>query len=174
MIIRAATPEDLSAIENINRTAFAASEMGHNGEAELVRALDADGDVVCSLVADDDGLLIGHALFSRMNVEADGRELRAAGLAPVAVLPDLQRSGVGSALIEAGLGHLKAVGFEISFVLGHPDYYPRFGYRAELAAPYESPFAGRISWRCIWTAHSRCRKGARQNMRQPFWRWDNR
>lgn len=142
MIIRAATPKDLQAIEDIHRTAFVASEMGYNGEAELVRGLDADGDVVCSLVAEEVGKLIGHVLFSRMDVDADGRKLRAAGLAPVAVLPEAQRGGIGAALIDAGLEHLKAQGFEISFVLGHPAYYPRFGYRAELAAPYQSPFAG--------------------------------
>lgn len=142
MIVRAATPEDLPAIEHIHRTAFAASEMGHNGEAELVQALYHDGEVACSLVADEDGRLLGHAMFSRMDVEADGQVLRAAGLGPVAVLPDTQKGGVGGALIQAGLAQLKADGFAISFVLGHAGYYSRFGYRAELAAPYASPFAG--------------------------------
>lgn len=116
--------------------------MGHNGEADLVRALYADGDVECSLVAELDGALIGHVLFSKMAVEADGIPLRAAGLAPVAVLPGAQHKGVGAALIRNGLEQLSADRFRISFVLGHPDYYPRFGYRAELAAPFASPFAG--------------------------------
>lgn len=142
MKIRAATLDDFAQIDKIHRQAFAASDMGYNGEAELVQALLTDGDVVCSLVAQVDSRLVGHALFSRMNVEADSRMLRAAGLAPVAVQPDARAKGVGGALIEAGLAQLKADGFEISFVLGHPAYYPRFGYRNELAAPYTSPFAG--------------------------------
>ena len=116
--------------------------MGHNGEAQLVRELHADRDVVCSLVAEVDGALIGHVLFSQMAVEADGFPLRAAGLAPVAVRPQAQHKGVGAALIRNGLQQLAGDGFQISFVLGHPDYYPRFGYSAELAAPFASPFAG--------------------------------
>jgi putative acetyltransferase len=134
MKIHAVTPRDLPVVAEIHRNAFATSDLGHNGEAELILALHEDGDAVCSL--------IGHILFSRMAVEADGQSLLAAGLAPVAVLPDLQRSGVGATLIEAGLTQLKRDGFQISFVLGHPAYYPRFGYRPELAAPFESPFLG--------------------------------
>ena len=142
MNVRSVTLSDLAAVAEIHRTAFAASELGHNGEAELVRALHEDGDAVCSLLAEVEDKQIGHILFSRMTVEADGQILRAAGLAPVSVLPDLQRSGVGAALIEAGLAQLKSDGFQISFVLGHAAYYPRFGYRPALAAPFKSPFAG--------------------------------
>lgn len=142
MKIRSATPEDLTAVSGIHRKAFAACDLGHNGEAELVLALHEDGDAVCSLIAEKEGQIIGHVLFSRMTVEADGQPLRAAGLAPVSVLPDAQQAGIGAALIDAGLAQLKADGFQISFVLGHPGYYPRFGYRAELASPYKSLFAG--------------------------------
>lgn len=142
MKLRNAGPDDFSAILDIHRRAFAASQLGYNNEAELVGALHAAGDAVCSVVAEVEGGLIGHVLFSRMAVEADGLPLRATGLAPVSVLPDAQRSGVGVALIQAGLKQLRADGFQISFVLGHPDYYPRFGYRAALAVPYESPFSG--------------------------------
>jgi putative acetyltransferase len=140
--IRAADQDDLPAICDIHKMAFCFSEMGHNGEAELVRALHDDADVLCSLVAEVDGKPIGHVLFSRMSVEGDRQNVRAAGLAPVSVLPDSQRIGIGAALISAGLKQLKAEGFQVSFVLGHSSYYSRFGYRAELAAPYKSPFAG--------------------------------
>lgn len=142
MNIRPPTAGEMDLVADIHSRAFGSSPMGHNGEAELVRELHADGDVMCSLVAELDGALIGHVLFSQMKVEADGIPLRAAGLAPVAVLPVAQNKGVGAALIYNALEQLAADGFQISFVLGHPDYYPRFGYRAELAAPFASPFAG--------------------------------
>jgi putative acetyltransferase len=142
MIIRSANPADLVAIDEIIKAAFTASALGHNGEADLVRALHDDGDVVASVIAEQNGQLVGHVLFSRMVVEADGNLLRAAGLAPVSVVPDLQGRGVGSALIKAGLDQLTAEGIQISFVLGHAGYYPRFGYSAALAAPFASPFAG--------------------------------
>ncbi len=142
MIIRDAIPADFVAIDEIIKAAFAASTMGHNGEADLVRSLHDDGDAVVSLIAEQDGQPVGHVVFSLMDVEADGNILRAAGLAPVSVIPDMQGRGVGSALIKAGLGQLAVEGFQISFVLGHARYYPRFGYSAALAAPYASPFAG--------------------------------
>ena len=142
MIIRCAISADFPAIYEIVKIAFTVSPLGHNGEADLVRSLHDDGDVVVSLIAEHDGKLVGHVLFSRMAVEADGHILRAAGLAPVSVIPDMQGRGVGSALIRAGLDKLATEGFQISFVLGHAEYYPRFGYSPALAAPYVSPFAG--------------------------------
>lgn len=142
MKIRAVTSSDLVAVAEIHRKALAASDLGHNGEAELVLALHEGGDAVCSLLVEAEGQSIGHVLFSRMMVEADGQILEAAGLAPVSVLPDARQSGVGAALIRTGLAQLRSNGFQISFVVGHADYYPRFGYCAELAAPFKSPFAG--------------------------------
>jgi putative acetyltransferase len=142
MIIRVVNPDDYASIGEIHRLAFSTSDLGYNGEAELVSALHDDGDAVCSLVAEADGRLKGHVLFSRMTVQADSRALRAAALGPISILPDAQRSGIGASLIEEGLMRLKADGFQISFVLGHPAYYPRFGYLAELAFPYQSSFAG--------------------------------
>jgi putative acetyltransferase len=142
MRIRAANAADLPAIAAVHRTAFAGTAMGYHGEGALVAALHDDGDALVSLVAEAEGRIIGHALFSRMSVEADGAPLRAAGLAPVAVLPCSHRSGIGSVLIRAGLDALTAAGCQISFVLGHPAYYPRFGYSAAAAAPFASPYAG--------------------------------
>ncbi len=142
MIIRSAAPSDFEEIDHVIRTTFAASEFGHSGEAELVQQLYADGDVAVSLVAEQNSGLIGHVLFSVMSVQADGQSLKAAALAPALVLPDAQAKGVGSTLIKTGLSQLSADGFQISFVLGHADYYLRFGYRAELAAPYASPYKG--------------------------------
>jgi putative acetyltransferase len=87
-------------------------------------------------------VITGHALFSRMAVVADGVPWRAAALAPVAVHPGAQRGGTGGALIQTGLDQLRAMGIAASFVLGHPAYYPRFGYSADAAAPFASPYAG--------------------------------
>ena len=142
MIIRLLTPADFDAVDIVHRAAFASTAFGHQGEADLVRHIHADGDALVSLVAEIDGQIVGHALFSRMEVEADGVPLRGAGLAPVGVLPDLHSGGVGSALIWRGLEMLHEQGIQISFVLGHPDYYPRFGYSKEAARPFASPFTG--------------------------------
>lgn len=140
--IRAATAADADAVDIIIRAAFAGTDFGHQGEAELVRMIDGDGDTLVSLVAERDGVIVGHVLFSRMDVDADGQPLAAAGLAPVAVRPGLQGQGIGDALIRAGLDVLREQGIAISFVLGHEAYYPRFGYSPELAARFASPFAG--------------------------------
>jgi putative acetyltransferase len=142
MIIRASLTKDYERIEAIHLAAFSASKLGYNGEAELVRALHTSDDTLVSLVAEQHGKMVGHVMFSRMRVEADGSHLSAAGLAPVVVLPNLQSVGIGSALIRAGLEALRAAGIQISFVLGDPAYYPRFGYSAADARPFTSPFAG--------------------------------
>jgi putative acetyltransferase len=142
MIIRVAHHQDFEQIEAVHEAAFSATNLGHNGEAELVRALHASDDTLVSLIAEHEGEMVGHVMFSRMHVEADGTLLSAAGLAPVAVLPKLQNRGTGSSLISAGLEALQTAGIQISFVLGHPAYYPRFGYSAVDALPFSSPFAG--------------------------------
>lgn len=142
LVIRAATAADADAIDTVHRAAFAGTEYGYQGEAELVRMIEDDGDTQVSLVAEQGDDIVGHVLFSRMDVEADGAPLTAAGLAPVAVVPDVQGQGVGDALIRAGLDQLREQGVAISFVLGHEAYYPRFGYSPELAVRFASPFAG--------------------------------
>ncbi|HEY0595387.1 N-acetyltransferase [Sphingopyxis sp.] len=140
--IRAATAADAEAIDSVIRAAFAGTEFGHQGEAELVRMIGEDGDALVSLVAERRGAVVGHVLFSRMDVEADGAPLSGAGLGPVSVVPERQGQGIGDALIRAGLGALREQGTTIGFVLGHQSYYPRFGYSPELAARFASPFAG--------------------------------
>ena len=142
LVIRAATAADADAIDAINRAAFAGTEYGYQGEAELERMIEEDCDTLVSLVAGQGGDIVGHVLFSRMDVEADDKAIPAAGLAPVAALPEKQGRGIGDALIRAGLDVLRAQGVTISFVLGHEEYYPRFGYSPELAARFASPFAG--------------------------------
>lgn len=140
--IRPAEASDGEAIDALIRAAFAGSAHGYQGEAELVRGIEADGDTLVSLVAEVGESIAGHVLFSRMNVEADGRPLAAAGLAPLSVSPVHQRRGIGGALIRAGLDALRERGVAIGFVLGDTAYYSRFGYSADLGARFVSPFAG--------------------------------
>ena len=135
--VRETAPGDADAIRAVHLAAFPTS-----AEADLVEQLQADGDVAISLVAEADEGLVGHILFSRMDAEAEGRPLSALGLAPVAVLPGRQGHGVGSALIEAGLDRARSLGADIVFLVGEPDYYRRFGFDANAARPFASPYAG--------------------------------
>jgi len=137
MTVRPGAPADAGAIRAVHRAAFPTMI-----EADLVEALTGDGDVVVSLVAERGGEVVGHILLSRMTVTGDGRDYRALGLAPVAVLPGFQGSGIGAALIEGALAIAGASGEELVFVLGEPDYYCRFGFAAQTAAPFASPYAG--------------------------------
>jgi putative acetyltransferase len=100
-----------------------------DAEARLVDRLRAAGAASVSLVADEGGAVVGHVLFSPVRVVADGgAAFDALGLAPMAVAPERQRRGIGGALVRAGLDGCRAAGHTIVFVLGHPDYYPRFGF----------------------------------------------
>jgi putative acetyltransferase len=103
------------------------------GEAKLVDALRAANAATVSLVAECDGRVIGHILFSPVRVEGEGGAFVAQGLAPMAVDPGCQRAGVGSALVRAGLDACRDAGHAIVFVLGHPDYYQRFGFQSAVS-----------------------------------------
>ena len=133
--IRAETPEDRAAVRHVNEAAF-----GRAAEADLVDRLKADGHVLTSLVADQDGEIVGHILFTRLPVAGFSGE--AAALAPMAVRPDRQRSGIGGALIRAGVDTCREFGIDAIVVLGHEHYYPRFGFSVEAARSLDSPFSG--------------------------------
>jgi putative acetyltransferase len=109
-------------------------------EADLVERLRASGHLVLALVAEQPGGIAGYVAFPRLNLATRGRLTPAMGLAPVGVLPQRQRQGIGGALIRAGLAQLQATGERIVFVLGEPGYYGRFGFRA--VDGYVSPYAG--------------------------------
>ena len=130
-------PADHAAIRAVNLAAFGGAE-----EADLIEALRPEGAVLLSQVAEQDGEVVGHILFSRMFVDTDEGPVDAVALAPVAVVPAAQRNGIGSALIRSGLDTLRRRGERIVIVVGHPAYYPRFGFSAELAQPLDSPFPG--------------------------------
>lgn len=133
-MIRHARATDHPAIAEVNELAF-----GGPDEARLIERLRADGDVLFELVALEGGDVTGHILFSRLF--ADRSELFAA-LAPMAVRPGLQRAGTGSALVRAALDNAKEFGAHGVLVLGHTDYYPRFGFLAETAAKVASRYSG--------------------------------
>jgi predicted N-acetyltransferase YhbS len=99
-----------------------------------------------SLVAEVGEYVVGHVLFSDLPILTDGGTVPVLSLAPMAVLPDYQRRGVGSALVRQGLEACRAAGHRVVVVLGHPGFYPRFGFSAELAGPLSSPFGGGEAW----------------------------
>src|SRR5262245_38973128 len=135
--IRPEGPHDLVAIREVNRLAFGGEE-----EVAIVDRLRADGLVIASLVATDGDLLVGHILFSKLPIDRPRDPLVAAALAPMAVRPERQRQGIGSFLVRAGLDICRKEALPAVVVVGHPDYYPRFGFSAELAAQLSSPFSG--------------------------------
>ena len=136
MQIVMAIPDCYAAIADLNRAAF-----GSDAEGALIAQLRDDGLVLVERVALDAGELVGHILFSRLDVEIEGRAVRSAALAPMAVRPDRQRHGIGSRLVQDGLAELRRIGCEAVIVLGHPGYYPRFGSSA-LAEKFDAPFRG--------------------------------
>lgn len=136
-MIRDATPRDFAAIRAIIRHAFEGDD-----EADLVESLRDDSDMLVELVADSDGALHGHIGYSRLRIERDEGALHCAALAPVSVLPAFQRKGTGGALIKAGNARCLDIGCTAIIVLGHADYYPRFGFSAEIAKSLSAPFAG--------------------------------
>ena len=119
--VRPERPSDRDAVRRVNEAAF-----GRSDEADLVDRLRQSEPRYLGLVADVGGEVVGHILFTSITLDA-GVDVR--GLAPMAVLPDRQRSGVGSALVRAGLSACRDDGAEAVVVLGYPAYYPRFGFR---------------------------------------------
>ena len=121
--IRQEAAGDFAAIREVNEQAFGRAE-----EADIVDKLRDSGSSVLSLVATRDDGVVGHIQFSRVTIEHDGGVIERVGLAPRAVLPDYQSQGIGSALVEAGIKALGYRSYPFMVVLGHPDYYPRFGF----------------------------------------------
>lgn len=135
--IRAEEKGDETAVTTVNRLAFK-----RDAEADLVNAVRHAVEPVISLVAEVDGRVVGHILFTPVTVrDEQGQTWRALGLGPMAVLPTHQNQGIGSQLVRAGLAACREIGENVVFVLGHPDFYPRFGFQpaAPLGLQYKSP-----------------------------------
>jgi len=136
--IRSEMPEDIPAIFEVNYQAFA-----HYDEARLVDTL-RDEKVFnpeLSLVAVHGDRIIGHIMFPPITIESPEAITPAIALAPLVVHPDFQCLGVGSALIEEGLNVCRTLGHRIVIVVGHPGYYPRFGFRSARANGILAPFS---------------------------------
>jgi putative acetyltransferase len=135
MLVRSERPEDRAAIRLVNEEAF-----GRRDEADLIDRLRAQGVVLASFVAEAEDVIAGHILFSRMSIETTDKPVAAVALAPLAVIPMFQRQGIGTMLTVHGLDWLHAQREQIVLVLGHPDYYQRFGFSTDKARFIESPF----------------------------------
>jgi putative acetyltransferase len=133
--VRPEAAPDHDAVRRVHELAFAPS----GDEAKLVDELRAAGDLVpdLCLVAVEDDEVVGHIAYSRARLES-GHEVLA--LAPMGVLPERQRDGIGSALVRASLERAAATDFPLVVVLGHPAYYPRFGFEPGAASGVLDPY----------------------------------
>jgi len=122
MLIRAEEPNDEAAVYAINVSAFETQS-----EAQLVDVLRKKAKPIVSLVAELEFTVVGHILFSPVSLSCNN-DLKIMGLAPMAVSPEHQGKGIGSKLVRAGLERCKQLGYAAVVVLGHPEYYPRFGF----------------------------------------------
>lgn len=134
MIVRPERSGDETAIRRLTEAAFAGADHSSGTEGAIVDALRERGALTLSLVADEDGRILGHAAFSPVTI--DGQAGDWFGLGPVSVDPDRQGQGIGAALIRAGLDRLKSRGATGCVVLGDPAYYGRFGFSAAHALRY--------------------------------------
>jgi putative acetyltransferase len=126
IVIRSETGADVSAIAEVTSAAFKALEISNQTEQFIIAALRAANALTVSLVAEMDGRVIGHIAFSPVTISVDTPNWY--GLGPVSVLPAYQRQGIGTALIWEGLSRLKDRKARGCCVVGHPDYYPKFGF----------------------------------------------
>ena len=136
MNIRCETQSDYQAIAEVNLQAF-----GQENEARLVEAIRNSSRYIpeLSLVADLNGVVVGHVLWSYIDLVGE-ETFQVLGLAPLAVLPQMQRQGIGSALVRAGLARAEAMGEAIAIVLGHSHFYSRFGFVPSVGYGIEASF----------------------------------
>ncbi|HTV69903.1 MAG TPA: N-acetyltransferase [Rhizobiaceae bacterium] len=143
--IRTSTPRDREAIRSVEEHAF-----GQPAEAGLVDALVNQGDAVVELVAEEEGSVVGHILFSRLYVDSSEGKFPAVALAPLAVEPDFHGTGIGGALIREAHIRLKDAGEKLSVVVGDPSYYGRFGYQRARAEKFGSAYQGHAMQALAW------------------------
>lgn len=131
VLIRQERKEDYDKIYELVRAAFACADHTNHDEQNLVVRLRSSAAFApeLSLVAETDGEIVGHILFTRAAIRQGTREHETLTLAPLAVAPDYQGKGIGGRLIEAGHRVARELGFKSALLVGHPAYYPRFGYR---------------------------------------------
>jgi putative acetyltransferase len=142
--IRSENSLDHDSIRRVNRLAF-----GGAMEATLVDALRVGGHVTVSLVAVSQGDVVGHILFSPVTIEMTDGRTEVLSLAPMSVLPEYQRTGVGTALVEAGIKACRETAYKSVVVLGHPEFYRRFGFSPVLTQSLKSPFGDGEAWMAL-------------------------
>jgi putative acetyltransferase len=138
LVIRKEHVKDQEKVYSVNDLAFERSD-----EAELVDILRSQNKLLISLVAEVDKKIVGHIAFSRVFIPSSMQAPMGAGLAPMAVLKEYQNRRIGSALVTEGLKQCEEIGIDFVIVLGHPKYYPRFGFqkasRFGIRCPYDVP-----------------------------------
>jgi putative acetyltransferase len=127
MVIRNETDADIGAITDVTIAAFETLKISNHTEQFIIEALRAAKVLTVSLVAELDGRVIGHIAFSPVTISDGTRDWY--GLGPVSVLPEHQHKGVGKALVQKGLSRLKELDAQGCCVVGHPEYYRKFGFR---------------------------------------------
>ena len=135
ILIRSETSADVSAIAEVTVAAFKTLAISNHTEQFIIAALRAAGALTVSLVAELNGHVVGHIAFSPVTI-SDGCP-NWYGLGPVSVLPEFQRRGIGRALIQEGLSRLKSLNAQGCCLVGHPEYYKRFGFRNITVLVYE-------------------------------------
>ena len=137
LLIREAVETDLNDVLQIERLAF-----GYEKEADLVRELlhDPSAKPVLSLLAFQKDRALGHILFTTAQLSGSQDSASIVILAPLAIVPDAQKQGIGGKLIEKGLELLSKSGVDLVFVLGHPEYYPRYGFKPAGNLGFEAPY----------------------------------
>lgn len=142
IIVRQEQKTDYDIVFEIIEDAFNSMPFSDGSEGELVFRLrkSANFEPRLSLVAEDDGMLVGHILFTPIHIVDGENKVVSLSLAPVSVLPEYQRKGIGSQLIKEGHSIARELGYESVFVLGHPEYYPYFGYEPSTNWNISSPF----------------------------------
>ena len=144
MKIREETETDFSITEKLIETAFKNAEFADHNEHILVQSLRKSSAFIpeLSLIAEIEDKIVGHILFSKIMILGT-MEFESLALAPVSVHPEFQKSGIGGKLIQEGLKKAKELGYESVIVLGHKDYYPKFGFRKasewDIKCPFEVP-----------------------------------
>jgi len=137
LIIKKTSHSDLNDVLRIQKEAF-----GHDEESNLVNSLMRDDSAkpLVSLLAIDNGEAVGHILFTKVWVTGREKSVSAMILAPLAILPHAQNKGIGGKLIKEGLEQLSKSKVDLVFVLGHPGYYPRYGFKPAGALGFEAPY----------------------------------
>lgn len=135
MLIRAEAPADIEAVDDLTRIAFAPMPFSDGSEVDILRALRGSDDLTLSLVAEENGMVVGHVAFSPVTI--DGVHDGWFGLGPISVAPDRQRQGIGKALIAKGIALLDESGARGCALIGNPDVYRHAGFESDGRLTYE-------------------------------------